>query len=84
MSEPPVHRPHPAVQPYHLPMLRLLRLAILLVMTSTVVACVIAIARPETGTVEKVALAAVVVSLFIAAGRVRRIGARPRCAGEER
>jgi len=58
-------------------MLRLLRLAILVVMTFMALSFVVAIRRPESGPVEKVVLAAFVLGLFFAAGRVRRTGSQP-------
>jgi len=46
-------------------------------MTFMALSFVIAIGSPETGPVEKVVLAALLLGLFFAAGRVRRTGAQP-------
>jgi hypothetical protein len=55
-------------------MLRLLRLAILVVMTFVVLSLVIAIGTPETGSVEKVVLGAAAVGVIVGSGPLRRIG----------
>ena len=55
-------------------MLRLLRVAILVVMTFVVLSLVIAIGTSETGPVEKLVLGAATVGIIIASGLVRRIG----------
>ena len=56
-------------------MLRLVRLAILIVLFFVIVGLVVAIGRPETGPIEKVVLVGVVLALFALAVPVRRIGA---------
>jgi hypothetical protein len=56
--------------------LRLVRLAILVVLTLTVVSLVMALARPETGVLEKLFLAGGVLALILVAAPVRRIGAK--------
>lgn len=58
-------------------MIRLIRLAILIVLTFVAVSFVIAIGRPETGLVEKIVLGAVVAGTFGVAARLRRLGAPP-------
>ena len=55
-------------------MLRLLRIAILLVMTFIVLSFIIAVASPETGPVEKMILGIAVVGVIFAAPQVRRLG----------
>jgi hypothetical protein len=57
-------------------MLRLVRIAILLVLTFLVLSLVIAVARPETGILEKVVLVAAVVGLIAVTSPARRIGAK--------
>ena len=57
-------------------MLRLLRLAILVVMTLIVISLIVAIARPETGPAEKVFLGVAAVGLIVAARPVQRLGSR--------
>jgi hypothetical protein len=57
-------------------MLRLLRLALLLVLFFWALGLVIAVGRPETGLLEDAVLLALVVGLLAIAGPVRRIGAR--------
>lgn len=55
-------------------MLRLLRVAILLVMTSIVLSLIIAVASPETGPAEKLILGVAGVGLLAAARPVQRLG----------
>jgi hypothetical protein len=55
-------------------MLRLVRIAILVVLTFLVLSLVVAVARPETGILEKVVLVATIVGLIAAASPARRIG----------
>ncbi|MGI8806913.1 MAG: hypothetical protein ACR2KK_03550 [Acidimicrobiales bacterium] len=55
-------------------MLRLLRLAILLVMTFVVLSLIIAVAGPETGPAEKLILSLAVLGVLFAAGLVQRLG----------
>ena len=62
-------------------MIRLIRLAILVVLTFVTLSLVIAIGRPETGLAEKIVLGAVVAGTFGVAARLRRIVAPP---GEDR
>ncbi|HEV8622012.1 MAG TPA: hypothetical protein VGR33_03875 [Actinomycetota bacterium] len=57
-------------------MLRLVRIAILVVLTFLVLSLVIAAARPETGILEKVVLVAAVLGLIAAGSLARRIGAK--------
>lgn len=57
-------------------MLRLLRFAILVVMTLIVISLVIAVARPETGPTEKVVLGVAIVGFIVAARPVQRLGSR--------
>lgn len=57
-------------------MLRLVRVAILVVLTFLVLSLVVAVARPETGMIEKVVLVAAVLGLIAAASLARRIGAK--------
>ena len=59
---------------YHGTVLRLLRLAILVVISFMTLSLVIAIGGPWTGPAEKVVLAVAVVGLIAAAGPVGRIG----------
>ena len=55
-------------------MLRLLRLAILIVLVVWILGLVIAVGRPETGPLEDVVLVALVAGSFALAAPVRRIG----------
>lgn len=55
--------------------LRLLRLAILVVLVLWILGLIVAIGRPETGGFEDAVLMAIVVGLFAVAVPVRRIGA---------
>jgi uncharacterized membrane protein len=57
-------------------LLKLVRIAILVVLSCLVLSLVIAVARPETGILEKVVLVAAVVGLIAAASPARRIGAK--------
>jgi hypothetical protein len=57
-------------------MLRLVRIAILVVLTFLVLSLVVAGARPETGILEKVVLVAAIIGLIAAASPARRIGAK--------
>lgn len=57
-------------------MLRLVRIAILVVLTFIVLSLVIAAARPETGILERVVLVAAALGLIAAGSRARRIGAK--------
>jgi hypothetical protein len=56
--------------------LRLVRLAILVVLTLVALSLVMALARPETGGIEKLFLASGVLVLILGAAPMRRIGAR--------
>ncbi|CAN5699279.1 MAG: hypothetical protein H0X61_12695 [Acidimicrobiia bacterium] len=56
-------------------MLRLLRIAILVVMTFVVLSFVAAVWRPETGPIEKTVLVVMTFGLFLLAVPVRKIGA---------
>jgi hypothetical protein len=56
--------------------LRLLRLALLVVLFFWILGLVIAIGRPETGLIEDGVLVGVVAGLFVLAIPVRRLGAR--------
>jgi hypothetical protein len=58
-------------------MLRLLRLALLVVLFFWILGLVIAVGRPETGWFEDAVLLALVAGLFAIAVPVRRIGTRP-------
>ena len=58
-------------------MLRLLRVALLVVLVFVVLGFIVAAGRPETGPMEDVVLVAVIVGLFALAVPVRRIGAAP-------
>lgn len=55
-------------------MLRLLRIAILLVMTFIVLSLIIAVASPETGPAEKMILGVAVVGVVVSARPVQRLG----------
>jgi hypothetical protein len=57
-------------------MLRLVRIAILVVLTYLVLSLVVAVARPDTGTLEKIVLVAAVLGLIAVGSLVRRIGAK--------
>jgi hypothetical protein len=57
--------------------LRLVRFALLVVLTFLVLGLIVAVARPETGEVEKVLLVAATAGLLFLAVPVRRIGAHP-------
>jgi hypothetical protein len=57
-------------------MRRLVRIAIFVLLTFLVLSLVVAVARPETGILEKVVLVAAVVGLIAAASPARRIGAK--------
>jgi hypothetical protein len=57
-------------------MLRLVRLALLLVLTFLVLGMIVAVAAPETGPAEKAVLAVMVAGLFVLAVPVRRIGSQ--------
>jgi hypothetical protein len=57
-------------------MLTLARLGLQMVLFLILVAVVIGVATPETGTLEKVALAALGGAVIWLASRVRRLGAR--------
>jgi hypothetical protein len=52
-------------------MLRLLRIAVLLIMSLVVVSLIVAIATPETGPAEKAILGLAAIGLVVAAGPVR-------------
>lgn len=54
-------------------MLRILRLGVLVVMTFMTLSLIIALARPETGPIEKGLLAAAVVAIVLAARPVQRL-----------
>lgn len=59
---------------YAQPMVRLLRLGVLLVLTFVVCSFTIAVATPETGPAEKVVIVLAVVGLLFTARPVRRLG----------
>jgi tryptophan-rich sensory protein len=54
-------------------MLRILRLGVLVVMTFMTLSLIIALARPETGPIEKGLLVAAVVAVVLAACPVQRL-----------
>jgi tryptophan-rich sensory protein len=56
--------------------LSVIRFAILVVLTLIVVSLVVALARPETGVIEKLFLAGGVLAVIVVAAPVRRIGAK--------
>jgi hypothetical protein len=56
--------------------LRLVRLALLVVLAFVVLGLVVALARPETGPIEKLVLVLAIVGLLAAAVPVRRIGSQ--------
>jgi hypothetical protein len=58
-------------------MLRLLRLALLVILFFCILGLVISIGRPETGSFEDALLLAAVAALFAVAVPIRRIGTRP-------
>jgi hypothetical protein len=55
-------------------MLRLLRFALLVVLAFLALGMVVAIATPETGPIEKIALGVMLAGVFVVAAPVRRIG----------
>jgi hypothetical protein len=55
-------------------LLRIVRLVLLVVMTFLTIGLVVALARPETGPIEKVVLAVVVTGVIAASAPIRRIG----------
>jgi hypothetical protein len=61
---------------YGQPVLRLVRLALLVVLAFVVLGLVVALARSETGPIEKLVLVLAIVGLLAAAVPVRRIGSQ--------
>jgi hypothetical protein len=59
---------------YRPPVLRLVRFALLVVLTFLVLGLVVALASPETGPIEKPVIAVAIVGLLAAGVPVRRIG----------
>jgi len=57
-------------------MARVLRISLLVIMTFMTLSLIVALARPETGPVEKGVLGAAVLALLLAARPVQRLGSR--------
>jgi hypothetical protein len=55
-------------------MLHVLRIIILVLMTFLTIGLIVALARPETGPIEKIVLAGFVFAVIAASAPVRRIG----------
>ena len=55
-------------------LLRVVRMVLLVVMTFLTIGLVVALARPETGPIEKIVLAVLVIGVIAASAPIRRIG----------
>jgi hypothetical protein len=75
IDRPPTPSTWPALpqRTYASLMLRLLRIAVLLIMSLVVVSLIVAIATPETGPAEKAILGIAAIGLVVAAGPVRHV-----------